>query len=137
MVLSQLATPLTFYVQEQFAARFPGSRRTQALEFQVALGQFSHRVQHAHVCSLLAAAPCVALTSDITDRATALDANGNVVEAPLPLSLIGQPSLDALFPLQQARPVFAAEWRWRHVVPKRSKPRGRTVQVAGVVARRC
>jgi len=136
MVLSQLATPLTFYVQGQFAARFPASKRMQDLEFQVALGQFTHRVQHAHVRSLLAAAPCIALSSDITDQYTALDARGAVVQAASRLPLIGAPSLDALVPRQQARLVASAQWEWRHFVPTRSKPQGRTVQVAGVVAER-
>jgi len=137
MLLSQLATPLTFYVAGRFAARFPASKRTQALEFQVALGQFTHRVQHAHVRSLLAAAPRIALTSDITDQYTALDARGSIVHAASQLPLIGAPRLDALVPRQQARPVATAEWEWRHFVPTRSKPQGRTVQVAGVVAERC
>jgi hypothetical protein len=136
MVLSQLATPLTQYVEQRFHLRFPGSERTQQLEFQVALAQFTHRVQLAHVRSLLAAAPCIALTSDITDHYTALDGYGNVVYAPARLPLIGAPSLEALVPRLQARSVSTADWQWRQVVPTRSKPRGRTVQVAGVVAER-
>jgi len=136
MVLSQLATPLTSYVLARFAERFPASQRTQALEFQVALGQFTHRVQQAHVRSLLAAAPCIALTSDITDQYTALDAQGNLLEAPSRLPLIGAPRLDALIPRLHARPVGGVEWSWRHFVPTRSVPRGRTVQVQGVVAAR-
>jgi hypothetical protein len=136
MVLSQLATPLTVYVQERFAARFPASQRTQAHEFQVALGQFTHRVQHAHVCALLAAAPCVALSSDITDQYTGLDARGNLIQAAVRLPLIGAPALDQLVPRQRARTVLAAEWQWQHVVPTRTKPHGRTVQVAGVIIER-
>jgi hypothetical protein len=136
MVLSQLATPLTFYVQERFAALFPASKRMQADEFQVALGQFTHRVQQAHVRSLLAAAPCIALTSDITDQYTTCDALGTLRQAAERLPLIGAPSLEQLVPRLQARTVFTAEWEWRHVVPTRSKPQGRTVQVAGVVAER-
>jgi hypothetical protein len=136
MVLSQLATPLTQYVQARFAALFPASQRTQSHEFQVALGQFTHRVQQAHVCSLLAAAPCIALSSDISDQYTALDGLGNIVHAAARLPLIGAASLDALIPRAQARPVLAAEWQWRHVAPTRSKPQGRTLQVAGVVAER-
>jgi hypothetical protein len=136
MVLSQLATPLTRYVEEQFSLRFPASRRTQLDEFQVALGQFTHRVQLAHVRSLLAAAPCIALTSDITDQYTALDGRGNVVSASVRLPLIGVPTLEALVPRLQARNVLTAQWQWRHVVPTRSKPHGRTVEVAGVVAER-
>ena len=136
MVLSQLATPLTFYVAERFAARFPASKRLQADEFQVALGQFTHRVQQAHVRALLAAAPCIALTSDITDQHTAFDPRGTVMRATTRLPLIGAPSLAQLVPRLQARTVATAEWEWQHVVPARSKPQGRTVQVAGVVAER-
>jgi hypothetical protein len=136
MVLSQLATPLTRYVDERFRARFPASQRAQAHEFQVALGQFTHRVQHAHVCSLLAAAPCIALSSDIADQYTALDGHGRLMQAATSLPLIGAPTLDALIPRQLARPVLAGQWQWRHVVPTRTKPRGRTVQVAGLVAKR-
>jgi hypothetical protein len=136
MLLSQLATPLTQYVQEHFARRFPASQRTQAYEFQVALGQFTHRVQLAHVRSLLAAAPCIALTSDVVDRYTALDGRGQVVYAAEALPLIGAPSLEGLLPRLQARSVATAHWQWRHFVPTRSKPRGRTVLVSGVVAER-
>lgn len=136
MVLSQLATPLTHYVQARFAARFPGSERTRSHEFQVALGQFTHRVQQAHVRSLLAAAPCIALTSDVTEQHTALDPHGNLLEAVSRLPLIGAPSLEALIPRLRASSVLTASWPWRHVVPTRSKPQGRTVQVAGVVAQR-
>ena len=135
MVLSQLATPFTSYVQERFAARFPASQRTRAQEFQTALSQFTHRVQQAHVRSLLAAAPCVALSSDITDQYAGLDPRGGIVHGPA-LPLIGAPSLSALLPRQQARIVLNTEWQWRHVVPSRLKPHGRTVQVEGVVAER-
>jgi hypothetical protein len=136
MVLSQLAAPLTQYVQAQFARRFPASERTQALEFQVALGQFTHRVQHAHVRSLLAVAPLVALSSDIAEQYVGLDAQGNVREGAEFMALIGASSLAALVPRQQARVVLGHEWQWRHVVPTRSKPHGRTVLVAGVAAER-
>jgi hypothetical protein len=136
MVLSQLAAPLTEYVEKQFTARFPESRRTQALEFQVALGQFTHRVQHTHVRSLLAAAPCVALSSDIAEQYSGLDALGNVGYGRTLLALIGVTSLGALVPGQQARNVLSAEWQWQHVIPTRSKPHGRSVRVAGVVAER-
>lgn len=136
MVLSQLATPLTQYVQQQFAQRFPASQRARAHEFQVALGQFTHRVQLAHVRSLLAAAPCIALTSDIADQMTALDARGAVVAASEWLALTGAPSLDALVPLQRARTVLRGDWQWRDLVPTRSKPRGHSLLVAGIVAER-
>ncbi|HEX2877699.1 MAG TPA: hypothetical protein VHP33_40900 [Polyangiaceae bacterium] len=137
MVLSQLATPLTRYVEKRFSERFPDSQRLQTRQFQVALGQFTHRVQHAHVRSLLAAAPCVALTSDIAEQYTALDPRGILLEAPTRLPLIGAASLTALVPHQQARVELTAAWPWRRVVPTRSKPQGRTVQVAGVVAEGC
>ncbi len=136
MVLSQLATPLTHYVQAQLAARFPGSPRAQAPELHVALAQLTHRVQQAHVRSLLAAAPCIALTSDITEQYTALDARGILLEGLTLQALIGAPSLEALVPRQQARSLLTTSWPWRHVVPTRSKPQGRTVQVSGVVVER-
>jgi hypothetical protein len=136
MVLSQLAAPLTHYVEERFAARFPASQRAQGLEFQVALGQFTHRVQHEHVRSLLAAAPCIALTSDIGEQYTGLDPHGTVLRGPTFQALIGAASLEALVPRLQARTVLSTEWEWQHVVPTRSKPHVRTVRVAGVVAER-
>lgn len=136
MVLSQLATPLTSYVQDGFARRFPASVRTQSLEFQVALGQFAHRVQLAHLRSLLAAAPCVALSTDTLDGYTTLDGRGNVVQSAVRLPLLGAPTVSALVPRLQARQVLTAQWQWRHVEPTRSKPRGRTVQVEGIVAER-
>lgn len=136
MVLSQLATPLTGYVEARFAARFPESQRTKAQEFQVALSQFTHRVQLAHVRSLLAAAPCVALTSDIADQYTTLDGRGTVVYAAAQLPLIGAPTLAATVPRLQTRNVTVAEWQWRHVVPTRSKPHGHTLKVEGLVAQR-
>lgn len=136
MVLSQLATPLTRYVQQRFAARFPQSQRAQADEFQIALGQFAHRVQQDHVRALLKVAPRVALSSDVTDRYTALDEHGNMMQAVARLPLLGAPVLEALVPRLRARSVLRAEWEWRHVIPTRSKPRGRTVQVNGVLFER-
>jgi len=136
MVLSQLAAPLTQYVQERFTARFPSSGRAKELEFQIALGQFTHRVQQDHVRSLLAAAPCVALSSDIGEQHSGLDAHGNVSHGREMLALIGPSSLGALLPRLHARSVLTAEWKWQHVVPSRSKPHGRMVRVAGVVAER-
>ena len=135
MVLSQLATPLTDYVQQQFRARFPASQRIQSDEFQVALGQFAHRVQQAHIRSLLAAAPCIALTSDISDQYMSLDARGTIHGAAA-LPLLAAPTLPAVVPRLQARQVLTADWQWRHMVPTRSKPWGHTLQVAGVVAER-
>jgi hypothetical protein len=136
MVLSQLATPFTHCVQERFAQRFPSSARAREPEFQTALGQFAHRVQMAHIRSLLAAAPCVALTTDTLDRATALDGRGNLVYTTPPLPLLASPVLPFLVPRLEANLIFAAEWQWGHVVPTPRKPRGRTVQVAGVIAER-
>lgn len=135
MVLSQLATPLTGFVRARFEARFPTSPRTRSPEFQLALSQFTHRVQLAHVRSLLRAAPLIALTSDLADQSTALDGRGNVVRA-ASLPLVGAPLLEALVPRLGARAAAAGAWEWHHVVPTRSKPRGHTLQVAGVVARR-
>jgi hypothetical protein len=137
MVLSQLATPLTGFVLSRFEARFPTSRRPWSPEFQLALSQFTHRVQLAHVRALLRAAPLIALTSDLADQVTALDGHGNVTRAPVSLPLVGAPVLETLVPRLGARSAPAGSWEWRHVVPTRSKPRGHTLKVSGVVARRC
>jgi hypothetical protein len=134
MVLSQLATPLTRYVERGFSERFPESSLTEAHEFQVALAQFTHRVQHAHVAALLAAAPCVALTSDVAEQYTQLDAYGRVGAASEPLTLIGAPHLEDLIPVQQARVLTSSEWNWERVVPARNSPHGRVLKVVGVVA---
>lgn len=136
MVLSQLATPLTQHVQEAFARRFPASERTRSDEFQLALSQFTHRLQLDHVRALLAAAPYVALSSDTADQYTTLDRLGNLMLSATALPLLGAPTLNALVPRLEARPAAVAEWQWRHIVPTRSKPHGRTVYVAGLVAQR-
>lgn len=133
MVLSQLATPLTQYLESRYAARFSASPRARSAEFQLALAQFAHRVQLAHIRSLLAAAPCIALGSDVTDQYTALGAHGNVVHTGAQLPLLAAPVLDTLVPRLQAHIESRAEWRWEHVVPTRSKPHGRAEQVTGLV----
>jgi hypothetical protein len=135
MVLSQLATPLTRYVEQTFAQRFPESTLTQAHEFQVALAQFTHRLQHAHITSLLAAAPCMALTSDIAEQYTHLDPYGKI-NASQALPLIGAPHLEDLIPVQRAQVLTSSEWSWERVVPTRSHPHGRLLKVVGVVAQR-
>jgi len=125
-----------FYVQGQFAARFPASKRMQDLEFPGRLGQFTHRVQHAHVRSLLAAAPCIALSSDITDQYTALDARGRRRSGSFAAAADRCSSLDALVPRQQARLVASANGNGGTSFPRAVSLKGRTVQVAGVVAER-
>lgn len=137
MVLSQLAVPMNRYATETFAERFPGSQRLETFEFQVALGQFSQRVQLAHLTALLAAAPCVALTSDVSEQHTALDLRHGVVPASPPLPLLGAPALADLLPTRaEARIVDEAHWRWRRVVPTRGKPHGRVLEVSGLVLAR-
>lgn len=135
MVLSQLATPLTSYLEARFAERFPDSTLLQAHEFQVALAQFTHRLQQAHVTALLDTAPCVALTSDISEQLTQLDLHGNV-HASASLPLIGAPHLEDLVPVHRAHVVSSSEWSWQRIVPSRKKPHGRLLQVVGVVAER-
>jgi len=137
MVLSQLAVPMNLHAAETFAARFPASRRLETFEFQVALGQFSQRVQLAHLRALLAAAPCVALTSDVSEQYTTLDARHAVVPTSPALPLLGAPSLADLVPTQlEARVLDRAHWVWRRVVPSRGKPHGRILQVSGLVLAR-
>ena len=135
MVLSQLATPLTEYLQRRFAERFSDSVRLRAHEFQVALGQFSHRVQHSHIRALLATAPLVAISSDISEQFTELDAYENV-SASVALPLIGAPHLEDLFPAQQAYVTSSNEWPWQRIVPTAAKPHGRSLQVVGCLAKR-
>jgi hypothetical protein len=135
MVLSQLATPLSDYLERGFAERFPESSLTTAHEFQLALAQLTHRVQHAHIAALLAAAPCVAISSDITEQYTQLDAHGRVLTA-APLPLIGAPHLEDLVPVQTAHVVSSSEWTWDRVVPTPPRPHGRHMQVVGIIAER-
>jgi hypothetical protein len=137
MVLSQLAVPMNRHAAESFAARFPASGRLETFEFQVALGQFSQRVQLAHLTALLAAAPCVALTSDVSEQYTTVDARHAVVPASPTLPLLGAPSLADLVPTQlEPRILEQAHWVWRRVVPSRGKPHGRVLQVSGLVLAR-
>jgi hypothetical protein len=135
MVLSQLATPLTQYVERRFSERFPESALVHAHEFRVALAQFTHRIEHAHIAALLCAAPCVALSTDTAEYFTELDAHGNISSS-APLSLIGAPHLEDLVPSQRAHVVTSSEWSWQRVVPTRQAPHGRLLQVVGIVAER-
>ncbi len=65
----------------------------------------------ARLASLLATAPCIALSSDVADQYTALDGRGNVVYAAARLPLLGAPTLEALVPRLQARSVSTADWQ--------------------------
>ncbi len=125
MVLSQLAEPLTRYLGQRFAERFPGSARWQSHELQLALGQFSHRLQHAHVQALLASAPTVTLTSDVSEQYTRLGAASQA------LPLIGSAHLSELFPSAVSADLCCAEWLWPRVVSTPDKPRGRLLRVNG------
>ncbi len=136
MVLSQLATPLTEFVQQQFNQRFPQSTRLRAHEFQVALAQFTHRIQHDHVQALLAAAPLVAISSDISEQFVQLDRAGKPTPTSPELPLIGAPHLTDLFPAQRARILENAAWTWQRVPPTAAKPHGRNLKVIGTIATR-
>jgi hypothetical protein len=136
MVLSQLATPLTEYAQRRFAERFPESSLLAAREFQIALAQFTHRMQHDHVQALLAAAPLVALTSDVSEQFVQVDANGKTSPTSPELPLIGAPHLEDLFPAQQVRIVESASWQWQRVPATTKSPRGRSLKVIGTIAER-
>jgi hypothetical protein len=41
-----------------------------------------------------------------------------------------------LVPRQEPANVLTTEWQWHHVVPTRTKPHGRTVQVTGIIIER-
>lgn len=136
MLLSQLATPLTELVQRRFRERFPKSERLGAHAFRVALAQLTHRVQHDHVQALLATAPLVALTSDVSEQFFQLDALGTATPSSPELPLIGAPHLEDLFPAQQARVVESASWSWQRVPVTPKTPRGRKLRVIGTIATR-
>ena len=97
MVLSQLATPLTVYVQQRFAQRFPASQRAQGYEFQVALGRLRTGATD-HVRSLLLAAPCVARA--VTLRPIHASTRRNR-PTPRCAASLGPPALDHIVPLQR------------------------------------
>jgi hypothetical protein len=130
MVLTQLAEPLTRTLEQSFGRRFPGSSRWRDLDFQLGLAQFSHRIQHRHVQALLAAAPTVTVTSDVSEQYTRRDSQG-ALEATRPLALIGAPHLGELFPADLASRLVPAEWRWSRVVPGPENPIGRLLRVQG------
>jgi hypothetical protein len=130
MLLSQLAVPLTQLVERRFLQRFPHSRCLQQRDFQVAFGQLTHRIQHAHLQALLAAAPLVAITTDVTDQATRWTPRG-VEPASGPLALIGAAQLEELLPRQQARLSASARWYWPRLSPSSRSPHGRLLEVNG------
>ena len=107
------------------AERFPDSTRWRSHELQLALGQFSHRLQHAHVQALLASARTVTLTSDVSEQYTRLGA------ASQPLPLIGSAHLSELFPAAVSADLHCAEWLWPRVVSTPDQPRGRLLRVNG------
>lgn len=134
MVLSQLAIPLTEYAERRFVERFAESKRLAAREFQIALRQLTHRVQHYHLQALLRCAPSVCLVSDVAERFTRQGGAGELTFVSEELPLIGAPQLEELFPAQSARKLAGAEWQWQRVVPGSQKPRGRALNVQGVIA---
>lgn len=135
LLLSQLATPFTQFLTQHFTERFPDSALIRSAEFRIALTQFTHRIEHAHIAALLATAPLVALTSDVAEHLTELDDHGNL-NAEAPVSLIGAPHLEDLVPIQQARVKSSSEWSWNRVAPTRTAPHGVLLQVVGIIAER-
>jgi hypothetical protein len=125
MVLSQLGTPLTALLRTRYAELFPRSQRFLQHELQVALGQFTHRVQHTHVRSLLDASPYVVVTTDVAETAGVPQAAG------VRLPVIGAPSLEELFPATGGRLIASARWNWQHV-PASKQPPGAHLDVNGV-----
>jgi hypothetical protein len=130
MLLSQLAVPLTELIEARFKRRFPTSRRLQEPVFQIALGQLSHRVQHAHWQALLSVGQLAVITSDVSEQPTYWSPRG-AQPATGPLPLIGAPSLAELLPRSQARLVRSGSWRWPRVVPSARSPHGRLLEVNG------
>jgi hypothetical protein len=137
MLLSQLAEPLTRFVERRFVECFAGDARLRAHEFRVALAQFTHRIQHQHVQALLCKSESVSLTSDVSDQQTRLAPKERSLLQGPPLPVIGAPHLVDLFPAAGANEIVTAEWTWPHVQPTPKRPTGRLfhVQAAHVPAR--
>jgi hypothetical protein len=131
MVLSQLALPLTEYVERRFKQRFAGSKLLEERRSQVALAQFTHRLQHTHLQSLLGIARLVTLTSDISEQHTLVTPKGQRVSEPL--ALIGAPHLEDLVPLAEANVSASDAWPWQRLVPTATRPHGRRLSVNGCV----
>lgn len=133
MLLSQLAVPLTELVEARFKQRFPSSRCLQQPRFRVALGQFTHRVQHAHLLALLDASHLAVITSDVSEQPTCWSPRG-AAPASGPLPLIGAPRLDELLPRARVQLTRSASWQWPRVVPSARSPHGRLLEVNGCAA---
>src|SRR5690606_12332310 len=93
MLLSQLAEPLTRLVERRFVECFAGDTRLCSHEFRVALGQFTHRIQHQHVQALLCTNDSVSLTSDVSEQPTRLAPDERSLLQSPPLPVIGAPHL--------------------------------------------
>jgi hypothetical protein len=128
MVLSQLGTPLTGRLRTRYAERFPHSQRFRNHELQVALAQFTHRVQHAHVRALLEASRFVVVTTDVAETAGVPEAAG------VRLPVVGAPSLEELFPASDGEVAASAKWSWQHI-PASKQPPGAHLEVNGVAFR--
>jgi len=137
MLLSQLAEPLTRLVERRFVECFAGDTRLCSHEFRVALGQFTHRIQHQHVQALLCTNDSVSLTSDVSEQPTRLAPDERSLLQSPPLPVIGAPHLVDLFPAARTNEIVTAEWTWPHVQPTPKHPSGRLfhVQAAHVPAR--
>jgi hypothetical protein len=133
MLLSQLAAPLTGLIEARFKQRFPFSRRLQQPRFQIALGQFSHRVQHAHLQALLGSSRLALITSDVSEQPTYWSPRG-AEPASAPLPLIGAPRLDELLPRARVQITRSASWQWPRVMPSARRPHGRLLEVNGCAA---
>jgi hypothetical protein len=133
MVLSQLATPLTAYVERALEARFGGAPAVRAPELRRALGAFTRAVQHAHVAALTETAPTFVLSSDLTERATLRGSDGLTADVSPEVPLLGVERLDEVLPAERARPLAVTEWQWPRLRSSHGR-RGSTLRVQGVVA---
>lgn len=127
MVLSQLATPLTRWVERTFAAHFPTSSAVEHPEFQVALKRFAHQLQHDHIRGLMAHCGCFVLSTDVSTQAVTLNSDGQLARLSGELPILGAQRVDELVPLhgcsyssqpnRQAEVLDAVEWIWARVQP--------------------
>jgi hypothetical protein len=144
MLLSQLATPLTRAVKDAFHRVYPASRQLDEPEFQIALKQFTHRLQHDHVRALMCSAESFALITDLAEQYVQLDPSGQPQAASAPLPMVASERVDELIPLggillpsgarREASVLAATGWMWPRIMPTHAGTRGSLMGVQAAVA---
>lgn len=145
MLLSQLATPATRALGEAFQQRYPNSKLLEQEDHQIALKQFSYRMQHDHVRALMSRSSSFALITDLAEQYVQLNAAGVVHATSPPLPMVAGERVDELIPMLgirtpegeqiEAQVLAATGWMWPRIAPKREGMRGSLMGVQAVVVR--